>query len=55
MLRATIASSRVSVDEEPSSIVGLSLKALLPAAAWYFIVKVYRFSPHGAKKRYSKN
>jgi hypothetical protein len=29
--------------------IGLSLKALLPAAAWYFIVKVYRFSPCGAK------
>jgi hypothetical protein len=31
--------------------VGLSLKAFQPAAAWYFIVIVYRFSPGGAKKR----
>jgi hypothetical protein len=29
--------------------IGLSLKALLPAAAWYFIFKVYLFSPFGAK------
>src|SRR5436305_14463291 len=33
-----------------SVFLGLSLTALLPAAAWYFVFNVYLFCPYGAKK-----
>jgi hypothetical protein len=34
---------KVAAQEFVYKQLGLSLKALLPAAAWYFIIKVYRF------------
>jgi hypothetical protein len=35
-------------------MVGLSLTALLPAAAWYFVVIVYHFLPRLGQKMIHK-
>jgi hypothetical protein len=46
MLRFTSA----ALQDNNFAFLGLSLTALLPAAAWYFVFLVGNFGPHWGKK-----